>query len=156
MIPNDIMVATTQQKHDDIISWIRQSEYEFFMTGSRFFGGIQEDSDIDFFVMFDEDVIKKLNEFGFTCRDMSNRHYCDDPYIEDLYVWGVKQHKETHDIEPNQIIHVQVIKPRHMEKKKFLNAMLKANGVLWRVEHADRKLIWRACYRSIDAYFAAE
>lgn len=72
--------ATT--KIHEVITQMNKSEFDFYLTGSRFFGGAQADSDWDFFAEYSNEIVSFLLNIGFRYKPTNN--YFDRQTIEVL------------------------------------------------------------------------
>src|SRR5690606_2474031 len=72
--------ATT--KIHEVITQMNRSEFDFYLTGSRFFGGAQADSDWDFFAEYSNEIVSFLLNIGFRYKPTNN--YFDRQTIEVL------------------------------------------------------------------------
>lgn len=57
--------TSDEKKRDEILKTMEESEFEFFLTGSRFFYAAKRVSDIDFFTKESEEIKLFLTEIGF-------------------------------------------------------------------------------------------
>ena len=114
-----------QKKQTTVEQFITQSKYEFFLTGSRFFGGFTDQSDHDYFVEYSPELVRDLTRLGFGDQS-SSRDYSDNS-LQRLF------HKGD--------IHIQVIYPEWMAAKiKAQNALAKYPKYL-RCTKEQRKLL---------------
>ena len=49
-----------------VLEVLRDSEFDFKLTGSRHFGCYTQESDFDFYVKYSKEVLTFLREYGFT------------------------------------------------------------------------------------------
>ena len=103
LLPN----TTTLQK---IFMKLQELPLEFFLTGSRLFGGAEKHSDWDLYVEYTSDILPSLEPLGF---QMMGGSY------EDSSVKYVLRH---YTVTPS--IDIQVIKP------DWMSAKIKANNFL--------------------------
>ena len=96
MITNDAVIG--------MISTMCTSCHWFYITGSRYFGNVRDESDWDFFVQDSEEVQQYLVAIGFQCQATSY-------YIGDKGISSVWAH-------PNLPIHVQVVKNAEEKNRK--------------------------------------
>lgn len=71
------------QKNDFqmMITDFNNSEFLFYLTGSRYFGTAQPESDYDFFVQYDTKVCEFLAHRGFSSKYNSPTHYRDSELV---------------------------------------------------------------------------
>lgn len=120
--------------HDGVFCAMEHSQFEFHLTGSRYFGTQHADSDWDFFVESHADLYEWLEANGFQMESGSD-YTCDD--ISE--VW-------KHESEQ---IHVQVI--NDADRKVAVQSALRCYGrALYRTPKADRKTIWNLAFRLFD------
>ena len=62
------MIFGTLNTSATIHESFQNSDFLFYLTGSRYFGGAEENSDWDFFVQYDDNVVKFLVSLGFELR----------------------------------------------------------------------------------------
>lgn len=89
------------------------NSFEFFLTGSRFFGGFTEVSDYDFFTMESSGVEEFLISLGFTLD--SDLSYLDDPTFSKVFTFE----------EENGKVQVQLIRPRELSRKMLIQRLLR-------------------------------
>lgn len=124
-----IVNISKSAQSNDIVSFIKNSQEEFFLTGSRFFGGWNENSDTDYFVRNSKELLDKLLALGGNL-DLVN-------YINSSISHVVLFEKEK--------IHIQLINDTEFEKKKRMQDLLNnKNGryLLSSIPKKDRKVLW--------------
>ena len=89
------------------IQCLHESNYDFHITGSRFFGGIHDDSDWDFMCSSSTEVEEFLTRLGF--ENISAEEYNGDETIDKVFRFG------TVDV---QLIH-------NLERKLYVQGLLK-------------------------------
>ena len=114
-----------------MVQKLQSSPHEYYLTGSRFFGGVTKESDCDFFVANSPDVITELLNLGFIETPVS--------YEEDKFNAEVFFHPPT-AIEPGY--HVQFIKGDLMGEKLHRQQVLKVWGKLSLFPKTYHKLLW--------------
>ena len=114
-----------QNETQRILDLLEQSEFTFHKTGSRFFGGVDTNSDWDFFV--DDSATNFLRRIGF----VNDRESLMFSY-SDCDIVRVLVHKVTH-------IHVQV--SRNIDKRRRIRNVLYRHS-LKRFDKETRKRIW--------------
>ena len=118
-----------------VLKAMEESHFEFFLTGSRYFGGYHEGSDYDFFVMESTGVSEWLRAKGFTLD--TNAAYDDPTFSKVLQL--------TLD---DGIIQVQLIVPEEYKRKQIVQRLLRnryGNGGLPGDKIAKREL-WLLTY----------
>ena len=95
-----------------ILTAFEQSQFEFFLTGSRFFGGADLDSDYDFFVAKSDSLESWLRELGFvTDQDVA---YTDDPTFSTVLILNTVE----------GVIQVQLIEENQLARKELVQRLL--------------------------------
>lgn len=77
MITGNITIETS--KFDLIIREFTNSQFEFHPTGSRYFGGMRENSDWDFITEYNESVMIFLGNLGFQI--LNDHNYNDHSVV---------------------------------------------------------------------------
>jgi hypothetical protein len=118
---------------------MENSEFEFFLTGSRFFGGVHEGSDYDFFVCGTEEVGKYLLDNGFFL-DGENS-YQGDPTFSHVYTfkdWSGQ-------------VQVQLIHPKEFSRKQLIQRLLmsKYQGKGLPGDKNQKRELWRLTYHTL-------
>lgn len=120
------MLVNNPKKMSDIEKFINESKFEFFLTGSRFFGNATNTSDYDYFVEYSMSLLKDLHTLGFS-NESSNRNYTDISLDRLLKKDG---------------IHIQIIHPEWMQAKiKAQNVLAHYRKYLLCTKE-QRKLLW--------------
>ena len=115
--------------HDEL----RNSKFEFYLTGSRYLGGANDNSDWDYFTQNSPGVRDFLQRLGFK-HDLSG--YYDDPLIVSVMCSGD--------------VHVQLC--LNVESKERVQWTLKNNGVRFdRIPKDQARRIWAACLQLYEA-----
>ncbi len=65
------------------VEMILKHQHPFYLTGSRFFGGVTDISDWDFFALYSEELRSQLLDYGFEPND-SEAYSIDTEIIEVL------------------------------------------------------------------------
>jgi len=114
------------------ITEMENSNFKFFLTGSRFFGTHHENSDWDFFVEDSPQIRKVLENWGFV--EENKYHYFD------MLTNIVYAHKQAN-------IHVQCVKNARI-KEHIQNSLLettKKHPNFWTyLPKCYRHLVWKA------------
>lgn len=116
-----------QDETSRILSILENSAFEFHLTGSRFFGSHQINSDYDFFTENAEDCEEYLIENGFRTR----RTYKNMVGIAKLYELGKVQ--------------VQLVNGAKL-KNKIQDALKKIHSNFGELDKRDRTYRWRLAY----------
>ncbi len=117
------------------------SVYEFYMTGSRYWGNAHEDSDWDFFDEDSTEVRNYLGSLGFTT-DIA-RHYDTDRQCRAVYVCG-------DEAVPESIVQIQLVSSSKLKHCTQETLRLRfPNGFKSKDEARE---IWSLAY---DCYSAA-
>ena len=95
-----------------ILKSMEESNFEFFLTGSRYFGGHREDSDHDFFVMEGTAVEEYLRANGFMLE--TECMYEGDPTFTKVLTL----------ITDDGVIQVQLIKSALFTRKQLVQRLL--------------------------------
>lgn len=109
------MLANTQTlvpQLFQVLKAMEESDFEFFLTGSRFFGGFRDGSDYDFFVLFDAKVENYLHSLGFIEDDLAQ--YEGDPTFVRVLTLATKE----------GIVQVQLIKSEVFARKQLVQRLL--------------------------------
>lgn len=112
---------------ESVVSMMEESDYTFYLTGSRFFGGSNSKSDWDYFVEDSKEVRKFLENTGFWMmdkEDSTTTHYGDASMVA-LY--------------SRNDIHIQVVK----------DAYLKHRAQAFLTRHANMKSVPKICRRHL-------
>lgn len=120
-----------------LLAKMERAQFEFHLTGSRFFGRDTSSSDWDFFVEYYPDLADWLAANGF-CKESKPDYGSED--IVDVWknvLFGV---------------HVQVI--INVRLKAAVQTALRNLGFgywMYSLSQEDRKLIWRLAFRLFEA-----
>ena len=113
---------------NDVVNELAKSEFEFYLTGSRFFGHNRTDSDFDFFVEHSQEVVEFLHSLGFQ-KECSAYNDCS-----------------AHSVYCNPVanVHVQVLKNKRAAYIKEItqNLMKKHNILPIFVRNREDERIW--------------
>ena len=132
-----------------VVEWIKASPKTFALTGSRYFGGTNEDSDWDFFVEHDNNLYDFLLSQGFV--DISRREvdivqgntnlYSDDSIVqvmEKICIDGVVQ--------------IQLLQKGMFDLKLAAQKFLKHTFVMPAIPKDQRKAMWNVTMRTVATY----
>lgn len=151
---------TPRNKTEQILEMIEKSPNEYYLTGSRFFGGATEKSDYDFFVQESPEVFQELNSWGLI--DLSKQKNTGSDYFDQMCVsvWGGFQHLnqekqidiryQTNGAIPkyaDHLVHIQVVKNAEM-KNNIQNLLFKSGLLLTIKDKRMRKRLWDVCFSS--------
>jgi len=75
-------IKNTTTKVHEVITQMDRSKFDFYLTGSRFFGGARADSDWDFFAEYSNEVVSFLLRIGFRYKPIND--YFDSQTVEVL------------------------------------------------------------------------
>lgn len=91
---------------------LEESSYEFFLTGSRLFGGYRQNSDYDFFVQEGKEVESYLQELGFV--EDTGASYDDDQSFVKVLTLNTNE----------GVVQVQLIKRDMLARKELAQRLL--------------------------------
>lgn len=119
--------------------------FDFTLTGSRFFGPCREDSDWDYFVEDSPELIRFLYDNGFVKNYGQPSDYSStDPTL--LAVW------QKDDVD------IQVVRKGLLWKKRLAQKIIKENNLLWRgclktndLRKEDARIVWESVFAAINA-----
>ena len=109
------MLANTNTlvpQHYCVLKALEQGPYEFFLTGSRYFGGCRANSDYDFFVQDNEAIEPYLRSLGFVEDD--DAQYEDDPSFVKVMTLATAE----------GVIQVQLTKSKLFARKQLMQNLL--------------------------------
>lgn len=124
---------------------ISRSSFDFYLTGSRFFGTNTASSDIDLMVVNQDGLVKFLTDLGFITDD---RRY-DDSSVNEVYSLheGIFA-EDKFRLESVKTIDVQVIcSDEWLDRKIRAQEALKYSGLGKRLnmfDEEDRRCIWES------------
>lgn len=131
MIVNTAL-APVPTKYKSAMDFVRESDLNFHLTGSRFFGNDGLNSDYDYFVQDGLGVQYELMRAGFVhCMDES---YCD---------------KNTTYVFRKDDVHIQLTKD--VEKKIKAQRLIFASDLSDRLSKEDRKTLWNLVYAAMGS-----
>jgi len=128
------------------VEMILRSPHEFHLTGSRFFGGVHEKSDWDFFALYSQELRAQLLEFGFKKNN-------DETYSGDTEVFEVLS-KNCIDPATMSPVKVDIQLLRSLDKKVAVQEALKktfSSGKGLPGDKAAQRCLWFAAYAGYDA-----
>lgn len=129
-----------------VLKAIEDSSFEFFLTGSRYFGGCHEGSDYDFFVMESTGVEEWLRAKDF--RLDTESQYVDDPTFTKVLTLNLEEGS----------IQVQLIKPEELNRKRTVQRLLfnryKRNGLPGDKDH--KRELWHLAYSIVETLGVGE
>ena len=123
-----------------VLRSMEESEFEFFLTGSRFFGGVHQGSDYDFFVLLDTKVEHYLRSLDFMEDDLAQ--YEGDPSFVKVLTLML----------PDGVIQVQLIKQEAFARKQLVQLLLqKRYGARGLPGDKDAKReLWHLAYHVLE------
>lgn len=111
--------------------FVRESDLNFHLTGSRYFGNSGPHSDYDYFVQDGLGVMHELVNAGFFhCMDES---YCD---------------KNTTFVFKKDDVHIQLTKD--VNKKIIAQRLILQSGLSDKLSKEDRKNLWNLVYAAMN------
>ena len=123
-----------------VLRSMEESEFEFFLTGSRFFGGAHQGSDYDFFVLLDTKVEHYLRLLDFM-EDAMAQYEGDPSFVKVLTLMLT-----------DGVIQVQLIKQEAFARKKLVQLLLQkrygAKGLPG--DKAAKRELWHLAYHVLE------
>lgn len=124
------------------------SKFNFYLTGSRYFGNATEKSDWEFFVQYDKEIVKYLLDLGFK-RNHNEKAY-DDKGISAVYTFVPSDYTGFEDVSQlPEHIDVQLCNQAWYKfevqkyiKHKYLEELIAC-------DKSKRKDIWNRTYDEI-------
>ncbi len=123
---------------DKIIHGICNSEFKFYLTGSRYFGNYNQGSDHDFFVNNSAEVREFLNKLGFKLVDTVEVQYNDTNThgVLELEVRSIK-------------IHVQLVENASL--KHSIQLLILESHLMYAIkDKGDKRRFWNLCYELVN------
>jgi predicted nucleotidyltransferase len=111
----------------EAIQFMEQSESQFYLTGSRYFGGEDERSDWDFFAGYSKELEQELLKARFE--------------VHAAY----KTHTDVNVVFKKANIHIQLV--GNIEEKKKIQEMIRSTVFMSSLTHPERKMIWHLAYK---------
>ena len=133
------------QIHPDAVEMILKHKHHFYLTGSRFFGGVTDESDWDFFALYSEEVRCQLIDYGFE----SN---ADETYSGDTEIIEVLS-KFCINPDTGKLVKVDVQLLKALEKKVAVQKALKRTWANHQRLPGDKTMkcrLWLAAYAGYD------
>lgn len=127
--------------HDRFLTFLRESEFTFHITGSRYFGGATEESDTDYFAQDSDELRRKLESLGL---DNITSHYtlCEPEAIEANRDWDIqavyRYKKESIQID------IQLV--QNYDRRKTIVKGMRILNILPAIPKKDRWIAWNALY----------
>ena len=123
-----------------VLRSMEESEFEFFLTGSRFFGGAHQGSDYDFFVLLDTKVEHYLRLLDFM-EDAMAQYEGDPSFVKVLTLMLT-----------DGVIQVQLIKQEAFARKQLVQRLLqKRYGAKGLPGDKDAKReLWHLAYHVLE------
>jgi len=119
-----------------------KSKHKYYLTGSRYFGGVHSESDWDFIVHANSDVMEELTSWGFL--ELSHPEYSDPTVTKVMYIHCDINGKKT-------TIDVQLVKEINI--KLFIQKFLKNHWTYHGMpcDKSQRKQAWNLAYDMVRA-----
>ncbi len=127
------------------VEMIQKHQRPFYLTGSRFFGGVSDISDWDFFALNSEELRSQLLDYGFEPND--NETYSSDTEIVEVLS------KTCIDPGTGRLVKIDVQLLKALEKKAAVQEALKKTWGLRRSLPGDKTIqrcLWLAAYAGYD------
>ena len=127
------------------VEMILKHQHPFYLTGSRFFGGFTDESDWDFFTLYNKEVYHRLVDYGFE----SNT---DETYSSDTEIVQVLS-KFCVDPHTGKLVKVDVQFLKALEKKVAVQNALKKTWNMHQKLPGDKTMqscLWLAAYAGYD------
>lgn len=119
---------------------LQSSKFDFFLTGSRFWGNAGVFSDWDVFTQHSEEVRQFLFDLGFA-RYFNQSCYTDDTNCIEVFA--------KYEGKPSQQIHIQLVKD--VELKQAVQAFLYSNHPQGLGDKAAARELWKFAFRALEA-----
>lgn len=137
-------------RFDQMLNVLRNSPNEYYLTGSRFFGGVRENSDWDFFVQSSPEVIKELVDLGIC---LVSKHDVQSAIDSAGYFDSLTN--QIYHTEEGCGIHVQLVSD--VETKFAVQKLLKNSKILGNfLTHEQKNLRKKIWDLAIFAYQAGK
>lgn len=120
---------------------MEKSGFLFYVTGSRFFGGVHKDSDYDFFVVDSPELRNWLYRQGFVKLSESDLDYADDPFFAQVFQW------DAHGVIQVQCIREEVIEQK-IQVQKLLAKLYQGKGLPG--DKAFKRHLWKTANHVFD------
>lgn len=113
-----------------IVSELLKSSFDFYITGSRFWGNLNALSDWDFFVQESQEVTSYLMHMGFTT---DPHHQYDDPLTVEVMKRGLIHVQIVHDAALKHVIQQTLFKyfPEGMIPSYWADCPKKFATIMW-------------------------
>lgn len=112
----------------NIIRFMEQSKYQFYLTGSQYFGGANENSDWDFFAQYSVELEQELVKEEF------ERHS------------AYKSHIDVSVVYKKSSVHIQLI--GDIGEKRRIQEIIKSQVPMAALNHNQRKMMWHLAYKA--------
>lgn len=127
------------------VEMILKHQHPFYLTGSRFFGGVTEKSDWDFFTLYDKEVRRELLDYGFE-RNTDETYSGDTEVVEVLSKFCV-------DSDTGKPVKIDVQLLKVLKKKVAVQEALKKTWANYQRLPGDKIMqscLWLAAYAGYD------
>jgi hypothetical protein len=125
---------------DNVLHQLHASKFDFYLTGSRFFGSANETSDYDFFTPTTS-VVDFLSSLGF---NVVCGEYAGDPNC--LCVYRYKNDKVQIDI---QLV-------RDLQLKQKVQSLIKEHNLLLGHDKYEAKIVWTTAFYIVREMLKAQ
>lgn len=131
------MIANFRHMFPQSAHCLLDSEFEFYLTGSRFFGTQTEDSDWDFFVGYSKEVVAFLIENNF--------RIVNDSEYEDSNTVAVYRYMDKFN-RPSMCVDVQVVLNPAMKEdiQNKIKPVIRNSAIK---DKEAMRLMWNVAYR---------
>ena len=138
-------MITNAQLHPVTVEMILKHQHPFYLTGSRFFGGVSDISDWDFFALYSIELRSQLRDYGFE-RNNNETYSGDTEIIEVLS-------KTCFDPGTGRLVKIDVQLLKALEKKVAVQEALKRTWTNHQRLPGDKTMqrcLWLAAYAGYD------
>ena len=136
--------VTIRHYPDRVLAMLQESDFDFYLTGSRYFGNPRGESDYDFFVQHSEAVAEYLENLGFRADNKAFAYYDGDPSLIKLYFQEIRMCGPHY--------HIQLVKDA--QAKNHIQEILKATCVLPLLSKNkdEERRIWQAAWKLLGPW----
>lgn len=127
------------------VEMILKHQHPFYLTGSRFFGGVTDISDWDFFALYSIELRSQLRDYGF-------ENNADETYSGDTEIIEVLS-KNCIDPDTDRPVKIDVQLLKALEKKVAVQEALKKTWTNYQRLPGDKimkRCLWLAAYAGYD------
>ncbi len=112
----------------EAMRFMNDSTHQFYLTGSRFFGGENSESDWDFFAQYKDSLHEDMLNSGF------EEHA------------SYRSHTGVNVVFKKGIVHIQLVE--NCEEKLLVQNMIKNNVHMASLVHGHRRMVWNIAYKA--------